>query len=266
MAENKPGTAAPGGKHWNANARDWAEIQERTARPAWLAVLNELTPSPGRQLLDLGCGAGGFARLAAGRGIRVSGLDTSAALVAIARTRTSAGTFRVGDMEQIPFPDDEFSAVTAFNSLHFARDPAKVIAEAIRVTRPGGHIAIAAWDPLTDCDALAYLLDLGGLMPATPRRAQPSPDLTDPASVRRLLSHAGLTLSPGRTVECPWEYPDQETALRGLLSTGPAAVAIGHAGLARATETITESISPYRRPDGSYLLRNTCFTITATVT
>ncbi|KFU80279.1 hypothetical protein [Amycolatopsis lurida] len=57
-----------------------------------------------------------------------------------------------------------------------------------------------------------------------------------------------------------------ETALRGLLSTGPAAAAIAHAGLAQVTETIAESIAPYRRSDGSYLLYNTCFTIIATLT
>ncbi|WP_409497442.1 methyltransferase domain-containing protein [Amycolatopsis sp. cmx-11-12] len=44
-------------------------------------------------MLDLGCGAGGFTRLAHGHGIRVSGLDAGAALVEIARTWTPAGAF-----------------------------------------------------------------------------------------------------------------------------------------------------------------------------
>ncbi|WP_409497440.1 class I SAM-dependent methyltransferase [Amycolatopsis sp. cmx-11-12] len=67
-------------------------------------------------------------------------------------------------MEQIPLPDNEFSAVTAFNSLHFAKDPTRVVEEAIRVTCPGGHLAVATLGPLTDCDAMAYFLDLGGSM------------------------------------------------------------------------------------------------------
>ncbi|WP_219150569.1 class I SAM-dependent methyltransferase [Amycolatopsis sp. TNS106] len=266
MVEDRPEAATPHGTLWSASAHDWAEIQERTIHPAWLAVLTELAPSRAEPLLDLGCGAGGFARLAAGRGVRVSGLDTAARLVDIARTRIPAGDFRIGDMEHIPFPTAEFSAVTAFNSLHFARDPARVVEEAIRVTRPGGHIAITAWGPLADCDALAYFLDLGGLLPAMPHRVTPLPDQTEPAAVRGLLSQAGLTVAPERAIECRWEYPDLETALRGLLSTGPAAAAIAHAGLARVTETITGSIAPYRRSDGSYLLHNACFTIIASVT
>ncbi|MFI9455252.1 class I SAM-dependent methyltransferase [Amycolatopsis sp. NPDC052450] len=265
MADDRPVTATPAGEHWSTHARDWTDVQERTIHPAWLAVLNELTPAPGEPVLDLGCGAGGFTRLAARRGVKVSGLDASATLAGIARTRTPAGDFRAGDMNRIPFPDAEFFAVTAFNSLHFAQDPARAVEEAIRVARPGGHITIAAWGPLTDCDALAYFLDLGGLMPSTPHRPGDSPDLTDPTVVHRLLSQAGLTVAAARAVDCPWRYPDLKTALRGLLSTGPAAIAIAHAGLAEVRETVTESISPYRRLDGSYLLHNTCFTITATL-
>ncbi|WP_409490869.1 class I SAM-dependent methyltransferase [Amycolatopsis sp. cmx-11-12] len=251
---------------WSTNTQDWADIQEHTIHPSWLAVLNELTPSPEELLLDLGCGAGGFTQLAARHDVKVSGLDASAALVEIARTRNPTGTFRVGDMEQLPFPDAEFAAVTAFNSLHFARNPARALTEAIRVTRPGGHIAISTWGPLIDCDALAYFLDLGGLLPSTPPQAEPPEDLSDPATARRLLSRTGLAITRERTLSCPWEYPDQATALRGLLSTGPAAAAISHVGKQRVTDTITESISPYRRTDGTYLLHNTCSTLIATRT
>ncbi|WP_037305637.1 class I SAM-dependent methyltransferase [Amycolatopsis orientalis] len=262
MAED---AALAEGRRWGGHARDWAEIQERTIHPAWQAVLTALPASSSHSLLDLGCGAGGFARLAAAHHTRVTGLDASRALVDIARTRHPAGPFLVGDMERVPFPDAEFTAVTAFNSLHFARHPARVVTEAIRVTRPGGRIAVTAWGPLLDCDAMAYFLDLAGLLPPAPRHADPAADLTDPAAVRRLLSRAGLAVGPARTLSCPWEYPDLTTALRGLLSTGPAATAISHAGLERVAETITGSISPYRRRDGSYLLHNTCFTVVATL-
>ncbi|MGW7531293.1 class I SAM-dependent methyltransferase [Amycolatopsis sp. NPDC054798] len=250
---------------WSANARDWAEVQERTILPAWRTVLAELALSPSRPVLDLGCGAGGFVRLAGSHGVPVSGLDSSAALIEIARDRHPLGTFRVGDMERIPFRRGEFGAVTAFNSLHFARNPAIVVEEAKRVTRPGGQIAVTAWGPLLSCDAMAYFLDLGGLLPPAAPRTEPVPDLTEPAAVRQLLSCAGLDVPPERTLSCPWQYPDLETALRGLLSTGPAAAAISHVGRKRVAEIVTGSISPFRRTDGSYLLHNTCFTVTATL-
>lgn len=256
--------AEPDSEPWGAQARDWAEVQESTIHPVSLAVLGELGPWPERSLLDLGCGAGEFARLAGARGAVVSGLDASSALVEIARTRNPAGRFLVGDMEHIPFPDAQFSVTTAFNSLHFARDATRVVAEAARVTRAGGHIVVATWGPLPGCDAMAYFLDLGGLLPFDPYDTEPALDLSDPGTLRGLLSHAGLVPSPWRIVACPWKYHDLDTALRGLLSTGPAARAISYSGRERVVETITESISPYRRTDGSYSLHNTCFYVIAT--
>ncbi|TCO54825.1 class I SAM-dependent methyltransferase [Actinocrispum wychmicini] len=250
------------GEHWGARARDWAEVQQRTILPASLAVLDELGPWAGQSLLDVGCGTGEFVQLAGDRGAVVSGLDASAALIEIARARNPTGRFLVGDMEHIPFPAAEFSVVTAFNSLHFASSPDRVVAEAMRVTRPGGRIVVATWGPLLQCDALTYLLDLGGLMPPGP---EPALDLSDPGTLHRLLSRAGLVPSPWRTVPCPWVYQDLDTALRGLLSTGSATCAINYSGRDRVVETVTESISPYRRTDGSYVLHNTCFYVTALV-
>jgi SAM-dependent methyltransferase len=256
------GSADVEGKLWGARAADWARVQQGTIRPACLAVLEELGPTGGLPVLDIGCGAGVFLSLAAERGALVSGLDACAEFIDIAWRRVPPGRFRLGDMERIPFPDNEFAVVTAFNSLHFASDPPRAVAEAIRVTRPGGRLVIATWGPPADCDALEYLLDLGGLMPPdTPGAAL---DLSDPDQLRMLLVGAGLAPSEWRTVPCPWEYPDLDTALRGLLSTGPATRATNHSGRARVAETVRESISPYRRDDGSYLLNNVCFYLVAT--
>jgi ubiquinone/menaquinone biosynthesis C-methylase UbiE len=253
------GSAELEGTFWGARATDWVAVQQRTIQPAFLAVLNELSPWPGRTLLDIGCGAGEFVGLACSYGAVASGLDACATFIEIARKRTPCARFRTGDMEHIPFPDNEFAVVTAFNSLHFATDPAVAVAEAVRVTRPGGHIVIATWGPPAECDAIAYLLDLGGLMPPQPVREPVSPDLSDPDALRALLLDTGLTPSPWRVVPCPWVYADLPTALRGLLSTGPASRAIDHSGWIQVADTISESISPYRRGDGSYLLDNSCY-------
>jgi ubiquinone/menaquinone biosynthesis C-methylase UbiE len=260
------GTAELEGALWGARAQNWADVQQQTIRPASVAVLGELGPWRERSLLDIGCGAGDFVSLASGLGAMVSGLDASLPLIEIARKRTPSGRFRVGDMEHIPFPDDDFTIVTAFNSLHFASNPADAVAEAIRVTRSGGWIVAATWGPPSECEAFTYLLDLGGLMPPGSADAPMVLDPSNPDTLRALLVTAGLTPSPWRVVPCPWEYTDLSTALRGLLSTGPATQAINHSGWARVVDTITESISPYRRGDGSYLLNNTCHYLIAPVT
>ena len=57
-------------------------------------------------------------------------------------------------------------------------------------------------------------------------------------------------------MDTPIEYPNLETALRGLLSAGPAVRAIAHSGEAKAIEAVTESIAPFRRADGSYRIEN----------
>ena len=255
------GSAEFEGELWAARAGDWVNVQQRTIRPAFLAILDELGPWFGQPLLDIGCGAGEFAGLASELGAAVSGLDACAAFIEIARMRTPSGRFLTGDMERIPFSDGEFAVVTAVNSLHFASNPAAAVAEAVRVTRPGGRVVVATWGPPAECDAIAYLLDLGGLMPLEPA----SLDVSDPGALGPLLTNAGLTLSEWRRVPCPWEYPDLTTALRGLLSTGPATRAIDHSGRTRVVDTISESISPYRRADGSYLLSNSCHYLVATV-
>ncbi|MFI9561576.1 methyltransferase domain-containing protein [Nonomuraea endophytica] len=253
------------GEAWGARVLDWVQVQQPTIRPAYRAVLDELGPWTGLPVLDLGCGAGEFAALAGGRGARASGLDACAPLVAIARRRNPAGAFVVGDMEHLLFPDGAFSVVTAFNSLHFADDPVAALGEAIRVTRPGGHLVVAAWGPPHECDAVTYLLDLGALMPP-PDVTSSRWDATDLGALQTLLGRYGLSLSSWRVVACPWEFSDLPTALRGLLSTGPAAQAISHSGWSRVADAVTASIAPYRRRDGSYLLSNTCHYLIATQT
>lgn len=251
------------GTYWNRGALDWDIVQQRTVYPVSMAVLDELDSWPGRTLLDIGCGSGEFARLAADRGARVHGLDASSMLIEIAQKKNPAATFRVGDMECLPYSTDRFSVVTAFNSLHFAHDPVDAISEAIRVTQPGGRIVVATWGPAADCDAVCYFLDLGGLMPPEPR-ARTAGDNADPEVLRGLAQRGGLVPSQWRVVPCPWEYDSLDTALRGLLSTGPAARAIEHSGREQVAATIAAAIEPYQRGDGSYLLSNTCYYLIGT--
>jgi ubiquinone/menaquinone biosynthesis C-methylase UbiE len=70
----------------------------------------------GTAILDVGCGSGGFCALAAARGAAVHGLDANPVEVERARDRVHGGEFRVGFMEDLPWPDDTFDAVTGFNA------------------------------------------------------------------------------------------------------------------------------------------------------
>ena len=74
------------------------------------------------RLLDVGCGAGRFCRIARDRGARVAGLDATREFIDIARERTPDGEFEVGEMEDLPWQDDSFDVVTGFNSFFLADD------------------------------------------------------------------------------------------------------------------------------------------------
>ncbi|HUL69194.1 MAG TPA: class I SAM-dependent methyltransferase [Gemmatimonadales bacterium] len=103
----------------------------------------------GEAVLDVACGTGNLAIPAAKAGARVIGVDIAPNLIAEAqheaRTAGVAVNFEVGDAESLPYLDGQFdTTITMFGAM-FAFRPAKAAAELLRVTRPGGRIAMANW-------------------------------------------------------------------------------------------------------------------------
>jgi len=105
------------GRAWGERAADWAYLVEPYARRVNDALFDRLLVGPETRLLDIACGSGYAANVAAGRGAKVSGLDASEALIAIARARAPAADFRIGDMFALPFDDDSFDVATSFNGI-----------------------------------------------------------------------------------------------------------------------------------------------------
>ncbi len=248
----KPRTGADNGRHWGASARDWATIQEGQFSAGYHDVLARTGVGPGTRLLDAGCGAGMAASLAAAIGARVSGIDAAEALIAIARERVPNGDFHCCDLEDLPFEDDSFDVVTGFNSFQFAGNPARSLAEAGRVLRPGGVIAILTWGDPEGMEAARLVGALRPLLPAPPPGAPGPFALSDETVLKDFARSAGLTPLAVHDGESPWHYPDEATALRGLGSSGVAARARGAAGAAAVDAAHAEAIAPFRQPDGSY--------------
>jgi ubiquinone/menaquinone biosynthesis C-methylase UbiE len=105
---------------------------------------------PGESVLDVACGTGNLAIPAARTGACVSGIDIAPNLIAQARleARTIRGvTFEVGDAEALPYLDGQFNTTVTMFGAMFAYRPARAAAELLRVTRPGGRVAMANWTP-----------------------------------------------------------------------------------------------------------------------
>ena len=147
------GSAELQGKLWGPGARDWAELNEPACTPFYEAVFDAIGVRPGMTLLDAGCGGGFALQLAAKRGATVTGFDACAPLLDIARERVPAADIRQGDLESLPFAGHTFDAITAFNSVQFAADPAAALRELRRVAKPGAPVAIVTWGRPSDARA-----------------------------------------------------------------------------------------------------------------
>ncbi|HLJ62096.1 MAG TPA: class I SAM-dependent methyltransferase [bacterium] len=263
-AQSACGSASVHGALWGARGRDWAEVQERFSRPLHEAVFAKTRVGVGTAVLDIGCGAGLFCAMASERGARVCGLDASDALVAIARRRVPLAAFQVGEMETLPHADRTFDVVTGLNAFQFGVRPVAALAEARRVARPHARVVVATWGKPERVEAAQYLAAVCSLLPPAPPRAPGPFALSADGALEAFAKDAGLTPRSVDEVECPFEYPDLDTALRGLLSEGPAIRAMQESGEDRVRRAVEPALAPYRLMSGGYRLENSVLVMVAT--
>jgi SAM-dependent methyltransferase len=115
------------------------------------AVIKRLDPQPGQRLLDVACGTGAAAELAATTGAEVVGVDIAPALIEQAKERAAERgldiDYRVGDAEALDFEDGSFDLIASTCGVMFAPDHQAIASELARVTKPDGRIALACWTP-----------------------------------------------------------------------------------------------------------------------
>jgi SAM-dependent methyltransferase len=252
--ELKPQTSPINGRLWSARARDWADFQEGQFKPVYEAALQRTGVGPGTRYLDVGCGAGLAARLAADRGARVFGIDAAEAMIAIARHNTPDGEFHVGDLEALPFADAAFDVVTGFNAFQYAANPTVALKEAFRVTKAGGWIVVMTWGPPDGMPAASMVKALGPLLPPPPPGAPGPFALSDEPVLRAFVADAGLEPVEVFDVESDWAFPDEATAIRALNASGVSTRAMDHSGEAAVTEAHRKALAPFRQADGRYLI------------
>ncbi|HVW84890.1 MAG TPA: methyltransferase domain-containing protein [Bryobacteraceae bacterium] len=104
-------------------------------------LIDLLDPKPGERILDLGSGTGHLTAQIAERGAAVTGLDSSASMVALARQNFPRLRFQLADARDFRF-DEPFDAVFSNAALHWIRDAESVAGSISRALRPGGRFVL----------------------------------------------------------------------------------------------------------------------------
>lgn len=126
---------------WIADMGEHGDFGRRyVLDPVMLPRALARTPS---SALDVGCGEGRFCRMLRAHGVDATGIDPTRAMIKAAQERDPDGRYVEARAEAIPFEDDVFDLVIAYNSLIDIQDVPNAIAEMTRVLRPGGALLIA---------------------------------------------------------------------------------------------------------------------------
>jgi SAM-dependent methyltransferase len=250
--EEKSKTGKLNGRLWGERAHDWAELQEPMTRPIYDAVFQRIEVDAQTNYLDVGCGSGLAAQMAAERGAKVFGIDASENLLAIARSRVPTGQFRVADIEELPFTDGTFDLVTGFNSLQYAANPDAALAQAKRVAKSRGSVVIVTWGKP---EGMQYTKLMGALKPLVPPPPPGTPGpfaLSDERALRQFAMKAGLAPTEVVDVDVSFHYADLPTALRGLTSSGNAIRAAELSSDDAVRNAYAAALEQFRQSDGSF--------------
>jgi SAM-dependent methyltransferase len=250
---------------WGERARDWAKVMEGPngwGIPVYQRILERVPVDESTRLLDVGCGAGRFCRIARDRGATVAGLDATREFIEIARERTADGEFEVGEMENLPWPDHCFDVVTGFHSFFLADDMVGALREARRVARPGGTVALTIWGRPERCDSTGLFAAMRRLVDgeaAAPDESAPNaprpPALHEEEEILGIAREAGLQPTELEYFQYVEEYPDVETMARGMLAAPPGRAATRATSANAVRAALAEAVQPRVTDTGTVRLR-----------
>ena len=243
-------TSEVNGRLWGARAEDWANHQERVHAPVYRAVLDAARVGAGTRYLDVGCGSGMAVNMASARGASATGLDAAGDLLKIASSRTPAADFHAGDLEELPFGDGAFDVVSGINAFQYAGNPVAALSEARRVVGDRGTVVVVTWGEPDGMEAARLVAAIRPFMPPPPPGAPGPFALSQEGALRGFAGKAGLEPVEIFDVDSPFEYPDIETAVRGLSSAGVAVKAMELAGEDAVEGAYHSALAEFLQADG----------------
>jgi SAM-dependent methyltransferase len=165
--------------YWNQHIHDLEITRHPVGSPGFFADLDEyhfdklhhllrLVPfdaSGGRDVLEVGCGAGtDLVRFARG-GARVTGVDVAESAITLAKANFEQqglqADLRVGDGERLPFADGSFDLVYAHGVVQYTPNPVQLVNECHRVLRKGGEAIFQVYNRISWLNALSHLMSVG---------------------------------------------------------------------------------------------------------
>ena len=270
-------------EYWNGPAGDkWARLadkQDILLEGLGAAAMEACDIKPGSMVLDVGCGSGTTTLEIArrvGPGGRVLGLDISAPMLDVGRTRLAAlevdgVTFDNKDVGAYPFEAGTFDRVFSRFGVMFFIDPVAAFANIRLGMKSGGRLAFACWqaldrNPWFEVPLRVALRHLPAPPPAGPEEPGPLA-FGDPDRVRRILSGAGfidVDLKSHETM-LPVARDVPETVER-LVQLGPASRLLANAPdaiKARVANDLVDAIAEFQT-DSGVMMGGAIWIVTAT--
>lgn len=233
-------------EHWQMDASA-PELYERYLVPAITSVwandlLDRIGLSHGDSVLDIACGTGVVARLAAQRGHagQLVGIDLNAAMLAVARAKSSAVEWVEGSALDLPFNANSFDVVLCQLGLQFFPDRLLALTEMVRVLKPNGRAGFNVYSAIERTPAAhAFVQALDKFLGAEASRTKRSEHLSyGEQEVGAWAKQAGFDVVNVVTVAKQITFPSMLDYVRFQLMATPMAALVKERGAAERERLI----------------------------
>lgn len=217
-------------------------------------VLELLEAKPGERILDLGCGTGHLTTKIAEAGAHVMGVDRSPEMIRQAREKYPALRFEVMDARELSL-DGMFDAVFSNATLHWIKEPERVIAGMAKVLRPGGRF-VAEFGGKGNTDELLKAVQRAWAKLRLPGHAPHPWYYPSVAEYAALLEKNGFEVNYAILFDRPTPLDDGERGLRNWLEMfgGSFAEDLPDTKRGRLKEEIEEELRPVLFRDGHWVM------------
>jgi 2-polyprenyl-6-hydroxyphenyl methylase/3-demethylubiquinone-9 3-methyltransferase len=224
---------------------------ESRHRNPWIAdeIARAFDAAPCR-VLDLGCGGGFLSNFLAERGHRVTGVDTTAENLRVARAadRTHTACYELGDARALRYPAHSFDVVCAMDLLEHVEDPERVIAEAARVLAPGGLFVFHTFNRTWQAE-LVVIKGVAWFVRNAPDDLHVLRLFVTPDEVRAMCQAHGLASPAIRGSRPRFGWPLWRMVLTGKVGedfafTTTPSIKLGYTGIARKRAAAAVAAAP----------------------